>query len=42
MAGEHPNHENPGSGNMTLQAAVAEIRRLQAKMTAIEQERARK
>ncbi|MCI27138.1 hypothetical protein A2U01_0048336, partial [Trifolium medium] len=27
MAGEHPNRENPGSGNMTLQAAVAEIRR---------------
>ncbi|MCI50936.1 hypothetical protein A2U01_0072180, partial [Trifolium medium] len=42
MAGDHTNHDNPGSGTMTLQAAVAEIQRLQAKVTTIEQERARR
>ncbi|MCI76942.1 hypothetical protein A2U01_0098212, partial [Trifolium medium] len=31
MAGNHTNHDNAGSGGMNLQAAVAEIRRLQAK-----------
>ncbi|MCI37653.1 hypothetical protein A2U01_0058877, partial [Trifolium medium] len=42
MAGDHTNHENTGSGGMNLQAAVAEIRRLQAKVTAIEAEKMNK
>ncbi|MCI60743.1 hypothetical protein A2U01_0081999, partial [Trifolium medium] len=39
MAGDHTNHDNTGSGGMNLQATVAEIRRLQAKVAAIEQEK---
>ncbi|MCI90621.1 hypothetical protein A2U01_0111915, partial [Trifolium medium] len=42
MVGDHTNHDNTSSGGMKLQAAVAEIRRLQAKVAAIDQEKADK
>ncbi|MCH88351.1 zeon1 gag protein [Trifolium medium] len=42
MAGDHTNHEIPGSGATTLQAAVAEIRRLQVKMAEIDKEKTEK
>ncbi|MCI58954.1 hypothetical protein A2U01_0080209, partial [Trifolium medium] len=38
MAGDHNHHENPNTS--TMQAAVQEIRRLQAQMAATEAEKA--
>ncbi|MCI86788.1 hypothetical protein A2U01_0108069, partial [Trifolium medium] len=41
MAGDPSNNDGSGGGAMTLQTAVAEIQRLQAKVMTIEQERAK-